>query len=1241
MSRVASQSAEESAKDHELLIHTLTHEHSVSNVSRHEQALRQWTKDYAEGFFIRDLHYVIQIFGILRERLASHQEMFREILSRVLKVAALPLFESKANERLKAPCVDIIKAYFLELCYFWTEDDPVLNGEVTKCFRSIVNGGLDPTILKGDIQKWKDDGFRKQVTDKIYLQTLLRDSTAVSHLVKGFLSGSCAYETEFNNVNAALDAIAAREAEREKEKAEFLKKMTKSGKHTKDVPTDEDDSDDDLASKSEVQSDTNKATKSGGGPDKTLMGDYQELMKGTKCLMMELTADTRTSALMCAEGICDGAVRLLCIAASTSPRDPQVAANVDLIWTVMESYLSLVPATSALGDAAPAAQPPSPTFGAPSPTLSLMSIADDGASEGKGFEAEDGVDSGPSEAAALILSGQPLTLQQLLEQNIMDFDEVVISLLRVFTALVHDGYRMADKECRNEILVCLSMLSTFKSAAASFMSSNALTIFTTYACIAEVGKTSWAFFARPIPKIRNFGSIHDIDLQLKRELWLVIMDILSGDDPDALLTVSSSPLMDTLLAYLEFDSFEPAPSKGSMILGESQSGANFSPSRSRSQVLPDGGQSEVMNSANQQQAASPAGNEEGDTPNLHELEDPSNYQTMNVGPKSYLTPEADAMAHRFLKQLPLNELLELQVTAASFLATSAVKLLGEFLRIQGPVRILDIAYKYSRSNVPEHKAMVYQCLLLLNRCMMVSEEVKMIMEAENAIETFLLQFEHTDEDDTRTIAARLISILCSRGNQVCQQQVREQGGLALLIKVLLKYAENRRVQVGKKAGVKIAHQHEGDDDVGDDGIGGSVSIVVVAIIDCLHKSVVGNRRSEATFAQNEGVDMILNLLEVSQFLQRVQILRTLADLLENNRLLSFLFAWRSPKSMRTAAQIFAHCWLDEEARLNTSRGKDGIITNIEEPLKNHDWPVDTITQAPGESVSSEGSLTLGVKSMTVTRLSEAISHSRVNYGVVPQHLRDEVLSKDTRCILARILLLAGVTENYNRDPPGGYFDDGLGGSLVELGSQVVLDVEGNPVVADPGDAQPSIDDMGSSLLEISQVQGGVGEEKYGESNGPARAMEKPQATHIQDSSLHEGGGFGGSMSQSVTVAISNDPGLRPTEKQVVSLVNQYSLLREGEWWRCVRDELIEKGIEPIESDGFLMQSKIGAAFDAAFVVQAEQMELFGSNQDMKRSEEEGFIGQLLAKKDAEIKTAWLKSHGKGGATANPMQSVPY
>ena len=160
--------------------------------------------------------------------------------------------------------------------------------------------------------------------------------------------------------------------------------------------------------------------------------------------------------------------------------------------------------------------------------------------------------------------------------------------------------------------------------------------------------------------------------------------------------------------------------------------------------------------------------------------------------------------------------------------------------------------------------------------------------------------------------------------------------------------------------------------------------------------------------------MLLNLVEVCQFIQRVQVLRILSDLLESSKLLSFVFAWRSPKTMRTAAQIFAHCWLDEEARLDVSRGKDGVIVNIEEPLGNHDWPVDTSVQIAGESVSSDGSLTLATKSTAVQRLSEAISHSRINFGLVTEKLRNEILKKDTRAVLARIFVLIGVIDMYNK-----------------------------------------------------------------------------------------------------------------------------------------------------------------------------------------------------------------------------------
>ena len=42
-------------------------------------------------------------------------------------------------------------------------------------------------------------------------------------------------------------------------------------------------------------------------------------------------------------GICDGVIRLLRIAAITTCRDPQVSFTIDLIWTVLDAYLSQAP----------------------------------------------------------------------------------------------------------------------------------------------------------------------------------------------------------------------------------------------------------------------------------------------------------------------------------------------------------------------------------------------------------------------------------------------------------------------------------------------------------------------------------------------------------------------------------------------------------------------------------------------------------------------------------------------------------------------------------------------------------------------------------------------------------------------------------------------------------------------------------------------------------------------------------
>ena len=148
-----------------------------------------------------------------------------------------------------------------------------------------------------------------------------------------------------------------------------------------------------------------------------------------------------------------------------------------------------------------------------------------------------------------------------------------------------------------------------------------------------------------------------------------------------------------------------------------------------------------------------------------------------------------------------------------------------------------------------------------------------------------------------------------------------------------------------------------------------------------------------------------------------------SDVLIHSILLSFIFAfsslrltsltchvcpavsraWRSPKTMRSAAQLSIYCWLDEEVRLDGVR-EDGVISNIMDPLGEHCWPVDATQVPPAESISSLASVQTGTdtlsKSLAVSRLSAAILHSRfsndIPLGNVPLNMRKIVLEKDIR-----------------------------------------------------------------------------------------------------------------------------------------------------------------------------------------------------------------------------------------------------
>lgn len=948
----------------------------------------------------------------------------------------------------------------------------------------------------------------------------------------------------------------------------------------------------------------------------------QELAQTLFELCMDLSVDERSTCFMCANRFCDGAVNLLAEASKDNPRDPRVSEIVNAMWTMLETYLNQRPKMSE--------------------------------STGNSF-----------------VEDEKIAVAALVSVDIMNYEVAVSILQGVFMNLLCDGYRLADKECRNEIIVVLSMIARFPSAAPCFMQSGLYNKLVTYSCVAEAGPKAWPFYSLPLAKLRNFASVFDVDLQFKRELWVILSDLMKFNDPDMLLCFASSPLMSTMIAYLEFDTLD-----ASQKTHDNQYGL-MAPAREGSSLLRGGG-SVLKNESSIRYASTVESSVLMSLSHIIDGQTVTDDASVNASVSlaggagagadagTILGSTADPSHHenQFLKSVPMNQLRELQVVTMMFLASNAPKVIGEFNRLNGPVKILDIVFHYSRSPIAEHKEITYNAVILLNRCIMGSNVVRQLMEDENAVQTLISLLEHSDDDRLKAQAVRVIAMLCSGQNSTCQQQLRTNNGLIHLVKMINAFTAMRRPSVGRKAGIKLSKH--GDDEVNDpseDPRIGDISVLIVAVLDCLKQGVVGNRKNEARLAKEEGIDALLDLLEVSPYVARTQILRLISDLCENRRLIVFLHAWRSGKTMRSATQLCAHCWLDEECRLDGKRIK-GIISNLFDPLGNHDWPDDSVTQIPGESVSSVNGESL--RSVTVSKLTNAIIASRggLAVGAVPMNLRSRVLEKDSRTIISYMLQLMGLfddnnnkndnTKNADKNRRISLFQrDGDGEDDVEGYADEMSNPEGRGRGLDKGglDARAGEEPMDQMQM---QMQGSrIEDSEYLNDNGQVKvdykvgfrafegdrevALEDVEGDEEEDDGLDE---ISDNKPKVTIVTNSGDMGLSAADKQVIAVAKRYNRLREGEWWRSLVDDLVAMGVTPIEADLAMIEAFLERSFDASISTQLEQMDLLSWEDGRKKGEENVYIDGILTKKQQQIKAEWLKKNSTNRATINPFIGKP-
>ena len=488
-------------------------------------------------------------------------------------------------------------------------------------------------------------------------------------------------------------------------------------------------------------------------------------------------------------------------------------------------------------------------------------------------------------------------------------DDTALAVLRqLLTALFVHGRRAVDKQLRNEVLIVSSLIASHRKSHKPFRTQNLLQLLLQYATASELPEDSieertrasskgslWDPDKPPLADRHNFATGSPEDLEMKRILWALLSDLGRQDQANLELIVKAD-FMGALLMYLDVDSLE----------------AVDEPSFEESMLLEGPG--------------SPADGDPGDAPE----------------------PAAGAPRRRIpttLRRLPLTQLHVLQQQAMAVLLNLAPRAPAAFQALQGHIlalRFLDACddtgggggAPKSEPKVPKSASGLIQGALMLLISVVGLPGLQDELGHLDAVRIMLRRFtDKSANNSLRADAVQILSKLCE-GHVGNQTSLRRLDGISALVDELEIYCS------GRSPAPRLRHPPPGgggDDDGGGSGIASSsatekVTPITVGVLDCVWNAVVGNKRSEARLPPAHGIDALLSMLEVGPRLMRHQVCGVLADLARNGKLVPYVRAWRSDRSMRSASQLLAHVWEDEEIRLGCDR-EHGILSNLQQPLR--------------------------------------------------------------------------------------------------------------------------------------------------------------------------------------------------------------------------------------------------------------------------------------------------------------------
>lgn len=1176
----------------------------------------------------------------------------------------------------------------------------------------IVNGGQDPQ-QGPPTEEFLRHAPRNSIVERPYLMSRLARSGLLPMVVEAFLQAAQSLDygaggDELTRLMLNSEQSPSRvQTDQQQEEEEDLTLYGLPPRPKKGNAANENNGFDALLQPPEPSPAAAVSSTSKGKDEKTMLW---ELTQALLDLCLEITTDDTCAIILCEAGLCHAVLVLLDKDFRHDPHDRRLSYLVELMWNMLEPFCNQMNQQKPNHKSNKSLTRKSQQQHNNSSSTSLNSNYED----------------------------NPVILA-VLHGNILDRAFAIDVLFRLLDFLLLEGYRAADKEFRNMCLVVLSLLADFPQAVGYFLQSGLFTWLVTYASVEENGGVAtWLFYHKPVANLRNFATTADVDLEFKKQIWMLLSQLVNGSlDSDALLCIAASPLLSCLLQYLEQAPIEAnAPGGGATMKGgktgtpsslhphsqQQQSVQMMQMMQMSSSVLNDNSLLLLPEATGTQQhhqqskKGGPLQQLSQHSSSLHQQtpHNATSNNNNNNNNSTALNKTSSVKTKTFLTSLTPAKLREFQVQAILALLQIAPKILAEFERLNGIPRLWQLVLQHCTSKVPEHIQVTFYSLVLLHRALLNARSVRHALEHQFAgVRCCLQVFLCAQDEECQAQAVRLLASLCSPDQELCQQQLLQEGellaqflphnhhahlqqqsshhhqhnqsqsmhqgtmnnnhsynGIRLLLDPIRSYVRKRLPIVGLKAGVSLHSKsggaHEGKDPLPDPletAASGEVSVLIIAIVDCLRAAVVNASTANVTaFADAEGMDLLLDLLEVSPVPLRLQVLRTLGDLLlyHGDELSAFVHCWRSSKTLRSANEILCHAWLDEECRLNATRSMhQGVLTQLVDPLISQPWPI-SIAEQPLLGFHNDGFHNTFASSSTVTKLAQAILAGRAAVQTnLPSDLTQTALdTADARCVLSQILGHLGLYETYRMRPATNPFQqpqqqvgslDGYGGASSPqsytqmhpnnnsnnsgvLPSPSSRNVPGSLTLTPANNQTGSQHDNTLSRTQNNnrnntQLASGalppITEALYHtNSTAPSHNHMHNQTNQNNNNGSEDQDGSGATGFDHVTL------GCR--EQQVLSLAHKHHLLREASWWRQVQQHLDVTHTVAIESDAVLIQARLDAAWDAALATQTEQLLLLDQETAAQRDAESGFLGQILTKKAQQIKAEWIKRNAKGG-----------